>query len=102
VIRGTEAVRSALREDGAFLVLVATDAAEGQLGKIAGLLENRGIPSVALGTREELGHAVGGPPLSAVALTQRAFAEGFLKKLAAAPGAMGHADIDEDEATNAG
>lgn len=78
-MRGTEAVRTALRDGEAFLVLLAGDASETQKKKIVGLLEHRGVPSAVLGTREDLGRAVGGPPLSAVALTQRGFAARFIE-----------------------
>ena len=102
VVRGTEAVRTALREGSAQLVLLAEDASDTQLKKITGLLENREIPSAVLGSREELGGAVGGPPLAAVALTQRTFAESFLEKLEVARGALTRSGTEEDERTNAG
>lgn len=95
-------MRHALREGTAHLVLLAEDASETQLKKITGLLENREIPSAVLGSREELGGAVGGPPLAAVALTQRTFAEGFLRKLEVARGALVRSGTEEDERTNAG
>jgi len=102
VIRGTDAVRTALREGDACLVILAEDAAETQTKKITGLLGNRGVPSAVLGTREELGRALGGPPLSAVALSQPAFAERFREKLEANPGALGRPAKEEEDQTNAG
>jgi ribosomal protein L7Ae-like RNA K-turn-binding protein len=102
VVRGTEGVRSALRDGSALLVILAEDASETQRKKITGLLGNRETPSAVLGTREELGGALGGSPLSAVALTQRTFAAGFLKKLTVTRDASGRSGTEEDERTNAG
>jgi ribosomal protein L7Ae-like RNA K-turn-binding protein len=102
VVRGTDAVRDALRNGEAFLVIQAGDASETQTRKLSGLLEHRGVPSAVLGTREELGRALGGQPLSAVALTQRTFAERFLEKLEASPAALERSANGEEEQTNAG
>lgn len=95
-------MRAALREGSALVVILAEDASETQRKKITGLLENRETPSAELGTREELGGALGGPPLSAAALTQRTFAAGFLDKLAVTRDASGRSGTEEDERTNAG
>ena len=67
-----------------------------------GLLEGRGVPSAVLGTRLELGEALGGPPLSAVALTRPAFAERFLEKLEATAGAGMRPTTTEEDETHAG
>ena len=102
VVRGTDEVRSALQKDGALLVLMAGDASETQTKKILRLLEVRGVPSAVLGSRSELGEAVGGPPLSAVALTKPAFAESFLKKLQATAGAGLRPLTTEEDQAHAG
>lgn len=102
VVRGTDAVRGALRDGEAHLVLMARDASDTQRKKIIPLLEHRGVPSAVLGSRTELGEALGGPPLSAVALTKPAFAASFLEKLAVDAGADERPATTEEDQTNAG
>ncbi|UCC26294.1 MAG: ribosomal L7Ae/L30e/S12e/Gadd45 family protein [Gemmatimonadales bacterium] len=102
VVRGTEAVRLALRQGKVFLVLVAGDASDTQKKKIMRLLEHRGVPHAVLGTRSELGGAVGGPPLSALAVTEPAFAKSFLERLEASPGARERPAPTEESRTHAG
>ena len=81
VASGVEATRRALRAGEASLVLVAGDASAVQVKKIEGLLGARGVPGAVVADRDRLGRAVGGPPLSAVALTDRRFAERLLREL---------------------
>lgn len=81
VARGVDAARRAVREGKARLVLIAEDASAAQLKKITGLLEHRTVPRRVAGGMAALGAAVGGPPLSAVAVTQREFAESLLRHL---------------------
>jgi ribosomal protein L7Ae-like RNA K-turn-binding protein len=81
VVFGTGAVRTAVREGRARIVLLAADAAEGQIGKLKPLLEHRGVPHMEWGTREELGGAIGATQVSAVAITAKSFAEQVLRRL---------------------
>ncbi len=81
VERGVDATRRAVRDGRARLVLIAEDASAAQIKKIIGLLEHRTIPRRTAGRRGELGAAVGAPPLSAVAITRRDFAEPMLRHL---------------------
>jgi ribosomal protein L7Ae-like RNA K-turn-binding protein len=83
VVRGTDAVRRALRAGEARLVLTAADAAQGQLDKLEGLLRNRDVPRLVSGTREELGAALGSSPLTAVAVTQEGWAVRLQRESAA-------------------
>lgn len=78
---GTSATREALRSGRARLVVTATDAAPGQLDKLEGLLRSRGTPRRSVGTRMELGAALGGPPLTAVAVLDQGFAKQVLRRL---------------------
>ena len=78
---GVEATRRAVRDGRAHLVLLAADAAPGQLEKVTALLEHRAVPRRVPGDRISLGTALGGPPLSAVAVTSREFAEPLLRRL---------------------
>jgi ribosomal protein L7Ae-like RNA K-turn-binding protein len=81
VERGVDAARRAVREGRARLVLIAGDASATQLKKIMGLLEHRPVPRRHVADRATLGAAVGGPPLSAVAITRRELAESMLERL---------------------
>lgn len=85
VVRGVDAVRRALRAGEARLVIVAGDASTVQLKKVRGLLEHREVPCRTLGDRSFMGAALGGPPLSAVAVTEEGFAERLLRSLGDAP-----------------
>ena len=81
---GTERTRQALRSGAAKLVLVASDASLVQLKKIEGTIRRDAVPRAVLGDRVNLGAAVGGPPLSAVAVTEARFADEMLRRLAQA------------------
>ncbi|RMH22256.1 MAG: hypothetical protein D6701_01520 [Gemmatimonadetes bacterium] len=78
---GTEAARRALREGTARLVLIARDAAEGQRRKVVQRLRHGEVPYRVVGTREELGRAVGAPAASALAVTGASFARQLLGRL---------------------
>ena len=67
---GVDAARRAVRSGRAALVLTASDASSTQLEKVRGPAERAGVAVEVLGTRSRLGEAVGGPPLSAVAVTE--------------------------------
>ena len=62
VAPGTEAVRRAIREGEAQLILMASDASGVQLKKIRTTLRDRTIPQAVLGDRDALGSAVGRAP----------------------------------------
>jgi ribosomal protein L7Ae-like RNA K-turn-binding protein len=85
VERGVDATRRAIRDGRARLVLIADDASAAQLKKITGLLEHRPVPSRPAGGQDELGAALGAPPLSAVAITRQDFAEPMLRHLSGEP-----------------
>lgn len=102
VIRGTEAVRNAIRAGDAALVLLASDAASGQIAKLSGLLEHRGVPSAVLGTRVDLGRALGVAPLAAVALRPSSFADRLRADLTAELDAGGRPGSQEEDGTHAG
>ena len=80
--RGTAATQRAVRDGRALLVLLAEDASQVQLDKIVKLLRHRETPRVTLGSRVELGAAVGSAPLSAVAVTDKNFANRLGSQLA--------------------
>lgn len=76
---GTEAVRQAVRDGRAKLVVMATDASPTQLNKIRSTIHNRTIPQVFLGDRNTLGSAIGSAPLAAVAVTDASLAGRLLE-----------------------
>jgi ribosomal protein L7Ae-like RNA K-turn-binding protein len=82
VAPGTEAVRRAIREGKARLILFAKDASSVQLEKIRTTLHDRSIPRAVLGDRTALGAAVGFARLSAVAVTDRSLADRLVAELA--------------------
>lgn len=88
VVRGTDAVRRALRAGRVHLVLTAADASQVQLDKLEGLLRQRGVPRIIPGDRERLGTALGAPPLTAAGVTQERWAARLLEE----PGAMAEPD----------
>lgn len=93
VAPGTDAVRRAIREGEAQLILMASDASSVQLDKIRVTLNDRKIPQVVLGDRHALGEAVGRAPLSAVAVTHASLAERLAAEL--------DATVDEESGANA-
>ena len=78
---GTDAVRRAIREGEARLVLMAGDASSVQLDKVRTTLKNRTIPQAVLGDRNTLGAALGLGPLSAVAVTNASLADQLVAEL---------------------
>lgn len=93
VAPGTDAVRRAIREGRARLILLAGDASSVQLDKIRTTLNDRSIPQAILGDRDTLGAAVGFASLAAVAVTDGSLAGRLLEELRA-----GEESSDEVEA----
>ncbi len=80
-VSGTDLVRSAVRDGRARLVILAADAAEGQLGKIRGVLRHHPVPVRWMPDRGQLGAAVGSGPTTAVAVVVSTFAETLAQAL---------------------
>lgn len=81
VAPGMEAARRAIREGEALLLVLARDASSVQLEKIRTTVHNRTIPQITLGDRSTLGAAVGLPPLSAIAVTNRTLVDQLISEL---------------------
>jgi ribosomal protein L7Ae-like RNA K-turn-binding protein len=94
VAPGTDAVRRAVRDGEALLILIAGDASSVQIEKITKTVHDRSIPRVVLGDRNTLGAAVGLAALSAVAVTNRSLADQLVLALSRA-GDEGSADAVE-------
>ncbi|MDH5758642.1 MAG: ribosomal L7Ae/L30e/S12e/Gadd45 family protein [Gemmatimonadota bacterium] len=84
LVAGTDAVRRAVQENRALLVLFAGDASGAQLEKIEGVLKHRSIPRATLGDRAMLGTAIGRSSVSAVALTSAGLARQVQDRLESA------------------
>lgn len=95
VASGTEAVRRAIREGEARLVLTAGDASSVQLDKIRKAMRDRPIPQASLGDRSTLGAAIGFAPVSAVAVKDPSFAARLLEGLNASAGGGNAATLEE-------
>ncbi len=103
VVLGAEAAREAVRRGDAALVILAADAAPGQVGKIERLLSHGSVPWRRAGTRAELGAALGAPPMTAVGVTRTGFATRLLEELdAEADPREGETRALEDDQTYAG
>lgn len=81
VAPGTDAVRRAIREGEARLVLIAGDASSTQVDKVRTTMHDKAIPQVVLGDRNTLGGALGLGPLTAVAVTSDSLAEKLVREL---------------------
>ena len=81
VVPGTDAGRHAVRAGEARLVLVADDASSVQVTKVDKAMKGRAVPRHVLGTRDELGAAVGRGPTSVVVVTGASFADELIKRL---------------------
>jgi ribosomal protein L7Ae-like RNA K-turn-binding protein len=83
VIHGVDAVRRGVKSGEVELVVLAADAAEGQLGKVMGLLRHHPVPRRWVRDRAVLGQAVGTAAVSVVGVTKRSFAEPLERALPA-------------------
>jgi ribosomal protein L7Ae-like RNA K-turn-binding protein len=71
---GTDRVREAARSGALEFTLVASDASDNSRNKLIPLLEARRIAYAVAFDRNELGGAVGKPPVSALGITDRKLA----------------------------
>lgn len=79
---GAGAIREAAADGDLQLVVLAGDATDNALGRLRGALERSGAARVRLGSRAELGSALGRGPVAAVGVTDRGLAE-RIRRLAA-------------------
>jgi ribosomal protein L7Ae-like RNA K-turn-binding protein len=83
VVPGVDGVRRAVKAGEAAMVLIARDAAAGQVAKVEGVLRHHPVPVRWVPDRATLGRAVGSGPLTVVAITDRSFAEPLERTLSA-------------------
>jgi uncharacterized protein len=81
LIQGTDAVRGAVKAGEAGLVVFASDAADGQLDKVRGVLKHHPVPVRWARSRDVLGGAVGSGPLTVLAVKKGSFAEPLARSL---------------------
>lgn len=80
LISGNEMVEDAIRHKKACLVIISEDIGESMLKKITDKTEFYNINTVHFGSKELIGQSIGKAPRSAVAITDKGFAESFCKK----------------------
>jgi len=103
VVHGTEAVRESIRSGEAKLVLLAGDAARGQLDKVQRTLAGRAVPRASVGDRAGLGAALGVGPITAVAVTSDSLADRVSAELLDdEPGMAGAVEAAAEAAVQAG
>lgn len=78
---GDVAVAEALKRRSAELLIVAEDASERTRERWFGLAARTGLPCYSVGTRDELGAALGKEHRSAVAIQSKEFAAGMVSIL---------------------
>jgi len=81
LVKGTDAVRQALRRGEVHLLILAEDGAETQRRKLLPLADGKGVRRRTFGTMVELGSALGSGPLAAVGVLKAEFARELKKRL---------------------
>jgi ribosomal protein L7Ae-like RNA K-turn-binding protein len=81
VVKGTDATRRALRKEEVRLVILAEDGSETQHRKILPLAKVQGVECRKVGTRAQLGAALGSGPISAVGVTGPSFSKELKRRL---------------------
>lgn len=79
---GDAAARQALRKGTADLLIIAADASERTQSRWLDLAERSGVPCYRVGTRDDLGSALGKEHRAAVAIQSHDFAQGIIGALA--------------------
>lgn len=92
VVSGVEGSREAVRTGSALLVILAADAAPGQLKKVRGLLAHREVPVRWVPSQVGLGRSVGRSIASVVAITSHSFADQLMRRLPAHPSGVAARD----------
>ncbi len=83
LVVGVDAVRTALQAGKCFLVVVASDAGPRAEEKVTRLARGKGLPVITGPRADDIGRALGRPPVQAVGVRDRALAMGVLNAGAA-------------------
>lgn len=78
LVVGVDAVRSALQAGQCHLVVIASDAGPRAEEKVTRLARGKGLPVIVGPVADELGRALGRPPVQAVGVSDRALASGVM------------------------
>lgn len=81
LVSGDAAVRKAIKDNKAYLVLLAEDSSERTKRQFKKLAQQNNIPLSFCGTKFILGQVLQKPPRSVVAVTDKHFARGILRAL---------------------
>ena len=82
IVVGTSRVRAALRRDQLKLVIVAGDRSSRTEEKVLRLVEARGVPWVEGPSADDLGNAVGRPPVQTIGVRDAQLAAGIKAQVA--------------------
>ncbi len=81
LLSGDLAVKSAINRGRVKLLIIAVDAANRTQKELLGLAASKKIPTLAYGSKEELGRIIGKSPRSAVAFIDRKMVRGILEAM---------------------
>lgn len=80
LVSGNEMVEAAIKSQKAVLLITAEDTGASMLKKFNDKAKFYNVDTVCFGTKLQLGQSIGKGPRSAVAITDKGFAESFSKK----------------------
>jgi len=81
LVSGHDAVKQCVSSGKVCLIIMAADAATRTRREFATLAENMGIPWVQVGTKQELGNAIGTEDRSVIAITDKGFADSIHREI---------------------
>ena len=81
LVSGEFMVEKAIKENEAFLVIVAEDASDNTKKHFNDMCTYRNIPNICFGSKEDLGKSIGKELRAIVALTDKGFTQSVLSKL---------------------
>lgn len=93
LVIGAEESRRAIREGIARVVVLADDASSGHRGKVEAVARARGVPVVGVGSRDELGKALGKGLVTAVVVTDKGLSARLLDLVLGPPAEKGRPDL---------
>ena len=80
LVSGSEMALAAVKSKKAVLLIIAQDIGDSMLKKFSDKTNYYSIKTVRFGSKELIGKSIGKGPCSAVAITDKGFAESFFKK----------------------
>lgn len=80
LVSGSEMVEAAIKSKEAVLIIIAEDIGDSMLKKFSDKAEFYNVNTVRFGSKDLIGQSIGKGPRSAVAITDKGFAQSFLRK----------------------